>query len=134
MNKENPFELPLTVRGYEMDAFGHVNNAVYVQYFEHCRWMALKELGDGWLEPGGLHIVVSNLSIDYKAPAKVFDELLGQLWVEDLGLTSVTFGQKLIRPEDGQTLAVGEVVTVCVDDQGRPHRMPDDWKASMQEG
>ena len=134
MNKDDPFELPLEVRGYEMDAFGHVNNAVYVQYFEHIRWKALRQLGDDWLQPGGLHIVVSNLEIDFKAPAEVFEELIGRLWVQELGLTSVTFHQEVVRKEDDRTLAVGEVVAVCVDEDGRPHRMPDDWRETMGGG
>lgn len=28
----------LTVRGYELDSFGHVNNAVYLQYAEAAKW------------------------------------------------------------------------------------------------
>ncbi|MDE7364008.1 MAG: acyl-CoA thioesterase [Ruminococcus sp.] len=28
----------LTVRGYELDSFGHVNNAVYLQYAESAKW------------------------------------------------------------------------------------------------
>ena len=26
------------VRGYELDSFGHVNNAVYLNYLEQARW------------------------------------------------------------------------------------------------
>lgn len=28
----------LTVRGYELDSFGHVNNSVYLQYAEEAKW------------------------------------------------------------------------------------------------
>ena len=28
----------LSVRGYELDSFGHVNNAVYLQYAEAAKW------------------------------------------------------------------------------------------------
>lgn len=130
MNKENPFELPLTVRGYEIDAFRHVNNAVYVQYFEHCRWMAMKELGKSWLE-NGLTFVVRKLSVEYEAPAYVFEELLTRLWVDRIGNTSLTFGQDLYRPSDDQILASAEVIAVCVDAQGRPHQVPQEWKDAV---
>lgn len=126
MNKENPFELPLTVRGYELDAFHHVNNAVYVQYFEHARWMALKDLGPQWLQGQGLTMVVRKLTVEYDAPATVFDELVVRLWVERIGTSSVTFGQDLLRGE--KTLARAQVVAVCLGTDGRPHPVPEQWK------
>ena len=128
MNKSSPFELPITVRGYELDAFGHVNNAVYVQYFEHCRWMAIKEYGDQWLDHGGLTIVVRKLTVEYEAPATVFDELIGRIWVESVGTTSLTFGQELCREGDDQVIARARVVTVCLDGAGKPHPVPDQWR------
>ncbi len=35
----------LTVRGYELDSFGHVNNAVYLQYAETALWNFYKTTG-----------------------------------------------------------------------------------------
>lgn len=130
MNREEPFELPLTVRGYEMDAFGHVNNAVYVQYFEHCRWMAFQQLGGDWLgaAPG---IVVRKLTVEYDAAARVFDDLVVRLWVESIGTTSVTFGQDLRDADSDERVAAAEVVTVCVDAAGKPQPVPDKWKEAF---
>lgn len=39
------YEYPIEVRGYELDSFGHVNNAVYLNYYEQARWVIMKELG-----------------------------------------------------------------------------------------
>ena len=128
MKKEDPFETALTVRGYEMDAFGHVNNAVYVQYFEHCRWMAFQEMGDAWLEGGYLSVVVRKLEVEYEAPARVFDELRGRVWVESVGRTSVTFGQELVKGDDDQVIARGKVIAVCIDADGKPHPLPERWQ------
>jgi acyl-CoA thioester hydrolase len=40
-----PFSLRIRVRGYELDAQGHVNQAVYTQYAEHARWELLRAAG-----------------------------------------------------------------------------------------
>ncbi|WP_329123537.1 acyl-CoA thioesterase [Streptomyces sp. NBC_01465] len=40
-----PFSLPITVRGYETDSQGHLNQAVYLQYAEHARWSYLQQGG-----------------------------------------------------------------------------------------
>jgi len=37
--------LKLKVRGYELDSFGHVNNAVYLQYAEEAKWSFFEETG-----------------------------------------------------------------------------------------
>ncbi len=39
------FEYSLEVRGYELDSFNHVNNAVYVSYMEQARWEVFRETG-----------------------------------------------------------------------------------------
>jgi acyl-CoA thioester hydrolase len=39
------FGLRIRVRGYELDAQGHLNQAVYSQYAEHARWECLRAAG-----------------------------------------------------------------------------------------
>lgn len=128
LKKDNPFRLPLIVRGYELDAFQHVNNAVYLQYFEHARWMALKDLGPEWLQGQGLSLVVRKISLEYERPARVFDELVVGLWVERIGRTSLTFGQDLRRQDNDARVAAAEVVTVCLGADGKPHAIPEEWR------
>ncbi|WP_189232060.1 acyl-CoA thioesterase [Streptomyces flaveolus] len=40
-----PFSVPVTVRGYETDTQGHLNQAVYLNYAEHARWSLLQAAG-----------------------------------------------------------------------------------------
>ncbi|MFI0485849.1 acyl-CoA thioesterase [Actinomadura sp. 9N215] len=40
-----PFTVRVTVRIYEIDAQGHLNNAVYHQYGDHARWACLRAAG-----------------------------------------------------------------------------------------
>ncbi|MBO0853498.1 MAG: acyl-CoA thioesterase [Nocardia sp.] len=39
------FSVSVTVRGYELDVNGHVNQAVYHQYAEHARWEMMRSAG-----------------------------------------------------------------------------------------
>jgi acyl-CoA thioester hydrolase len=39
------FTVRITVRGYELDTQGHLNQAVYLQYAEHARWELLRAAG-----------------------------------------------------------------------------------------
>lgn len=40
-----PFTVAVTVRGYETDTQGHLNQSVYLQYAEHARWSVLQASG-----------------------------------------------------------------------------------------
>ncbi|MFC9926115.1 acyl-CoA thioesterase [Streptomyces sp. NPDC127190] len=40
-----PFAVRVTVRGYETDVQGHLNQAVYLNYAEHARWSLLQAAG-----------------------------------------------------------------------------------------
>ncbi|MET9449412.1 acyl-CoA thioesterase [Streptomyces cinerochromogenes] len=40
-----PFSVRVTVRGYETDTQGHLNQAVYLNYAEHARWSLLQAAG-----------------------------------------------------------------------------------------
>ncbi|WP_406334019.1 acyl-CoA thioesterase [Streptomyces sp. NBC_00203] len=40
-----PFSVAVTVRGYETDVQGHLNQSVYLQYAEHARWSLLHAAG-----------------------------------------------------------------------------------------
>jgi acyl-CoA thioester hydrolase len=40
-----PFRARIAVRGYEIDAQGHLSGVVYLQYGEHARWECLRAAG-----------------------------------------------------------------------------------------
>lgn len=61
------FSVPVTVRGYELDTQGHLNQAVYLQYSEHARWMLLAAAGiqQNAMVAGGIGPVVLEVTIKY---------------------------------------------------------------------
>ncbi|HNY01451.1 MAG TPA: acyl-CoA thioesterase [Bacteroidales bacterium] len=66
----------ITARGYELDSYNHINNAVYLNYFEHGRWEYFRQLGlyDVMKESGSLP-VVTDIHIRYQREVKLFDDL-----------------------------------------------------------
>ena len=61
------FSVPVTVRGYELDTQGHLNQAVYLQYSEHARWELLRAAGirQNEMVAGGIGPVVLEVNIKY---------------------------------------------------------------------
>ncbi|MCR5021334.1 thioesterase family protein [Ruminococcus sp.] len=66
----------LTVRGYELDSFGHVNNAVYLQYAEAALWNFFKinHLMEYTLDMG-IFPVLMECSQRYIHELKLLDEV-----------------------------------------------------------
>jgi len=64
----------LTVRGYELDSFGHVNNAVYLQYAETALWNFMK-IHQLMSVTDTLFPVVMESTQRYLHELKLFDEI-----------------------------------------------------------
>lgn len=132
------FETRIGVRSYELDAFGHLNHAVYLNYFEAARIRAMAEAGHplqdvldrGW----GVHVV--RVEVDYRREAHLGDELRIQTRVDEVKRSSITVLQRALRaaPGDPEIVCRARVVWVWVDEDGRPRRVPDDLRDALVAG
>jgi YbgC/YbaW family acyl-CoA thioester hydrolase len=122
------FETRLRVRSYELDSFGHLNHAVYFNYFEHGRFGALEEGGfplevlarQGW----GIHLV--HAEADYRREAFLGQEMVVTTQVVEARSSSMTIAHVAHGSGDvGQVFAEGRVVVVWVGADRRPMRIPD---------
>jgi YbgC/YbaW family acyl-CoA thioester hydrolase len=114
-----PFSVDLVVRGYEMDLWGHVNNAVYLQWLEHARW-EMARAGDMTERFEGLMPVVRSLQLDYDVETKLGDSLRVTVWPRKVGNTSLTLGAaiRITRSPDahrqGRVAMKATMVLTCV--------------------
>jgi len=117
-------DLEIRVRYQETDGQRRVHHANYLTYFEAGRTEMLRAIGRSYreLEEAGLFLVVSQVRIDYHAPA-LFDDLLTLTTrVEKAGAAHVVHAYEVRR---GATLLVtGSTTVVCVDGSGRVRRLP----------
>ncbi|MEU1513568.1 acyl-CoA thioesterase [Streptomyces sp. NPDC005811] len=72
-----PFSVRITVRGYETDVQGHVNQSVYLNYAEHARWSLLKAAGIGQSELTGHGVgpIALETTIRYRRELVAGDEV-----------------------------------------------------------
>jgi acyl-CoA thioester hydrolase len=72
-----PFSVPVTVRGYETDVQGHLNQSVYLQYAEHARWSLLHASGisQADLAARGVGPVVLETTIRYRRELLAGDDV-----------------------------------------------------------
>ena len=110
------FRLKMSVRDYELDFQGVVNNSNYQHYLEHARHEFLKTRGGSMsaLHDAGVDPMVSKITIEYKWPLRGGDEFV-------VGVNMVREGAKLVFLQDIYNLAnnklvvKGRVEVVCLE-------------------
>ena len=119
--KNYRFELELTVRDYECDLQGIVNNAVYQNYLEHTRHQFIKTAGLDFakLHEEGIDAVVYRVEIDYKLSLKSGDKFVSKLNYEKDGLLKIIFFQDIYRKSDNKLMIKAKVTVVNLKN-GRP--------------
>ena len=115
MEKKNLFEIEIEVRFRDLDALGHVNNAVYFTYFEEGR----KNFSKTEFQvsgPSDFTFILAHIRCDYLTPVQLGDRVKLQMWVQNIGTKSFGFGYKLVDvADDARVYAAGESIQVCYD-------------------
>ncbi len=113
--------LEFTVRSYELDIQGVVNNAVYQNYLEHARHDFLLSGGIDFtqLHREGIELIVTKIEIDYKYPLRSHDRFVIKSLLRREGNVRLVFHQGIYRIPDNK-LIVKAVVTGISTKNGKP--------------
>lgn len=103
----------IQVRFTDLDVLGHVNNNIYLSYFEMARVHYFRELlGTNWdWRKNG--IVIAKNEVEYVKSVLLTHEPLIYVHTEQIGSKSFTLSYELMI--DGQLYAKGRSVQVCFD-------------------
>lgn len=117
------------LRFQDLDAIGHLNNAVYVTVIEEARIDYLEAVLDISIEE--MAIVVAALSVDYERPVTTPDTITVDTRVSDLGTTSFEMTYDLHHQDD--LVATADTVQVAIDPSTRdPRPVPEDWRRGFE--
>jgi acyl-CoA thioester hydrolase len=118
------YELDFTVRDYECDLQGIVNNAVYLNYFEHARHTFLinKNIDFAALHTEGIDLVVSRIEIDYRLSLTSGDHFVVKLNTLREGALKLIFEQDIYKFPENKLVAHAKVIGVGLK-HGRPMRL-----------
>lgn len=120
MSEHKKIIIDIHVRFRDIDFMGHVNNVVYLTYFEEGRKEFLHALF-GIENPESFNFILAHLSCDYLKPIKLSDSVSLEIWVGKIGRKSFDFHYLLAGKEDmnGEPIiyARGQSVQVYFDYQ-----------------
>jgi acyl-CoA thioester hydrolase len=117
----------LTVRSYECDSYGHVNNAVYLNYLEFARHELLAAIGMDYasMRAAGFGLVVARIDIRYRRPAVGGDELTILSRAAKRLRVGGIIAQRILKGEE--LIAEADVTWVSIDSRGRAAPLPPEF-------
>ncbi|MFC6955170.1 thioesterase family protein [Halorubellus litoreus] len=127
---DDVYAVDVAVRYQDVDALGHVNNAIYATYLEEARVQYLPDvLGD----TGAIEAVLANLEIDYRRPVTLEDGFVTvEIEVVDVGTKSVTFEYEVYA--SGDLAAEASTVQVAYDGETQESvEIPEEWRQTLRE-
>jgi acyl-CoA thioester hydrolase len=116
----HPFKhkTPIQLRFKDGDIMGHVNNANHLTYIELARIKYFEEVvgsDANWSQQQG--IILAHVSIDYKQPLFIRDNVFVYTRCSKLGKKSIELSWVIVREKASgeEIIAQGVVVLVCYD-------------------
>jgi acyl-CoA thioester hydrolase len=125
------FSTDVDVRYRDLDATGHLNNAVYTTYVEQARVAYFDRVVGTTLGTGDA--ALAGLSLTFERPVR---DPLGTVTVTvrttDVGKTSIDQTHRL--EHDGDRIATAEGTTVTLESEtGEPRPVPRAWHEAIRE-
>jgi acyl-CoA thioester hydrolase len=103
--------LPIQVRYNDFDERGHVNNAVYLTYFEIGRAALWQGLGGD----ATVGFILAQATVNYRSPARLGDQLVLEIALGDVRTKSWIWRYRVLDARDDRVVADGETVQVAYD-------------------
>ena len=126
-----PFVHRVEVRFRDLDAMGHVNNAVFLTYVESARvayWLKLR--GRAGLKD--MDLILARTEIDYRSPLNFGETAEIGLRIAELGRSSFVIEFVMLEGATHRLVAQGRNVLVYYDyAAGRTAALPDELRAAL---
>lgn len=123
------FKVPIAVRFGDIDAMGHVNNALFATYFEVGRAEYFRQVL-GVRSFREIDFIMARIEIDFLRPVFLYQEVNLGLGVSRIGSTSFDFEYLLLA--SGEKAAAGRSIQVFFDyEKGEKKPVPERFKEAV---
>ena len=132
MHSDKLFSTNIEVRFRDLDAIGHVNNAVFFTYFEEGRKHFSKKVFKV-SDVSDFKFIMAHIQCDFIKPIQFNDRVILQMWVKDIGTKSFSFEYRLVDFSDEvMVYATGKSIQVCYDyEKSRSIEVPEKMRERL---
>lgn len=117
----------LQIRYGDLDTLGHVNNAVYLTYFELGRVLFFRKYLKKFDEKT-VSFVIARIEVDFKKSITMDKVVYLETTIEAVGNTSFTFSHRITDESGEDVYATGKVIAVSIDKNRKPAIVPDELR------
>jgi acyl-CoA thioester hydrolase len=116
------FKLEFSVRDYECDLAGMVNNAAYLNYIEHARheFLKTKNIDFAQLADQGIYLVVLRIEVDYLYSLRSGDRFYVGTNLVRISRLRFGFHQDVYRLPGERPVLKAKVIGTAVNQHGKP--------------
>jgi acyl-CoA thioester hydrolase len=132
---EFPHVITLPLEWGDQDAFGHVNNTIYLRWAETARVEFMMRIGM-WpqLPPAGVGPILASIKCDFKLPLTHPDAVQVGTRVVRFGNSSLRMDHRIVSRSAWAIAAEIESTIVMLDySVGKPVRVPEDMRKAIEE-
>ncbi len=125
-------QMPIQVRFSDIDILGHVNNAIYMNYFDLAKTKYFEAVKGDLMDWSRSDVVVANVNVNFFHPVFLNDEIVIKTKVIHLGNKSLNMIQQLVEINTDIVKTVCTTVMVGFDvptNKSKP--LSDKWKESI---
>ena len=135
MSQQRPgkrFHVKIPVRFRDLDPMGHVNNSVYLTYFEVARTAYWQELHHDY-RYDVLDFVVARSECDYVSAATLRETIRVEVWLSRIGTSSFVLDYELFDEQSERLVAGGRTIQVMIDTRtGRSRPIEPELRGRMR--
>ncbi|MBO5296276.1 MAG: acyl-CoA thioesterase [Candidatus Homeothermus sp.] len=114
---EFPFrhEVPLQIRFNDIDLLGHLNNAVYIQFFDLGKSRYFQDVMPEGVDWRHINIVVANINCDFFAPTYITEPIAVLTTITHMGEKSFALEQRIVNSDNGEVKCIAKTIMVGFD-------------------
>ena len=129
-----PIVIELPVQWGDQDAFGHVNNTIYIRWFESARIAYSDRMGlSEMLATQRVGPILAAINCNFRRPVNYPDTVQVGARISRIGRTSLTMEHRVCSHSLQAVVAEGDSTVVVFDyAAGKPRPIPDELRATIE--
>ena len=119
------------IRFNDIDMFGHLNNSVYIQFFDMGKYAYFRQFMTDTFGSEPTAPVVANINCDFLEPTKIDERLEARTAITEIADSSMVLQQRIVSSA-GRVKCTARTIMVNIDlATGRPTTVSDEWRKKI---